>query len=436
MKIAILTYGSRGDVQPLVALALGLQQAGHTVRLAAPHRFADFAAGHGLPFTPLPGDPEEMSARLNDARGNAIKAVRGMVDYVFSIAEPVARVAFAACAEADLIVHSFLFTTGAHSLAQARGIPDVSVQGFPMFAPTRAFPNVAVPNLPPGALSYFSHWLATQIYWRVGNQGFGRLRKNAPDVFAPFGGKHLELHWPFDHARGRSFNGSPPIQTPLLFAYSPVVLPRPADWTAPYIHVTGYFFLDAPEAYQPPEELERFLAAGDAPVCVTFGSMINRDAGRIEGIVRAALAQTEQRGVILTGWAPSRSAWGRSLPGSDLLYLDAAPHDYLLPRCRAVVHHGGAGTTAAGLRAGIPNIVIPHAVDQLFWGVRVAAIGAGPAPIEMEHLTVETLSAALKQADSAEIRAGAQRIGERIRAEDGIGRAVRIIEAQAVAHIA
>ena len=156
MHITLLTYGSRGDVQPFVALALGLQQAGHTVRLAAPHRFADFAAEYGIPFAPLPGDPEAMSAAFNDARGNIIAIIRAMNGYVSRIAPQVAEAAFAACDDADLIVHSFLFTTGAHSLARARGLPDVSVQFFPVFAPTRAFPNVAASYLPPGALSVFS----------------------------------------------------------------------------------------------------------------------------------------------------------------------------------------------------------------------------------------------------------------------------------------
>ncbi len=186
MRITILTYGSRGDVQPFVALALGLQKAGHSVHLAAPHRFTGFAAQHGIPFVPLAGDPEEISLRINDARSNVVRMVRSMKDYIFSIAEPVIRASFEACDDADLIVHSFLFTTGGHSLARARGIPDVSIQGFPMFAPTRAFPNVAVPNTPPGALSYFTHWLATKVYWYGGNS------YHLPDDIK------LKLYWPFD----------------------------------------------------------------------------------------------------------------------------------------------------------------------------------------------------------------------------------------------
>jgi sterol 3beta-glucosyltransferase len=403
----MLTYGSRGDVQPFVALALGLQKASHSVRLAAPHRFTEFAALHGIPFVPLAGDPEEISLRINDARSNVVRMVRSMKDYVFSIAEPVVRASFDACDDADLIVHSFLFTTGGHSLARRRGIPDVSVQGFPIFAPTRAFPNVALPHTLPGTLSYLTHWLATQVYWYGGN-----TYKLPDDIKLP-------LYWPFD--------AQPP--TPLLFAYSPVVLPRPFDWNASYIHVTGYFFLDTLEAYQPPSELIDFLTAGEAPVCITFGSMVNREAGRIDALVRQALARIGQRGIVLTGWGQGKPPD----PDKDLFYVEAAPHDWLFPRCKSVVHHGGAGTTAAGLRAGIPNIVLPHAADQMFWGKRVAAIGAGPAPIALKKLSVEKLVAAFTQADGVALQARARETGRLIQAEDGVGAAVRLIEERAAA---
>jgi sterol 3beta-glucosyltransferase len=220
MKIAILTYGSRGDVQPYLALALGLQNVGHSVRLAAPHRFADSATMYGIPFAPLPGGPEMLSAFMNDFRVHPFRATRSFVNYIFSVAGPVVRAASLACEDADLIVHSFFFTTAAHSLAHALGIPDVSVQVFPMFAPTRAFPMIALPNIPPGAASYFTHWLANQIYWHGMN--FGLRKLHGPDLA---GNLHLEPHWPF--------SASCPLRTPLLLAYSPVILPKPVDWTAP-----------------------------------------------------------------------------------------------------------------------------------------------------------------------------------------------------------
>lgn len=410
MNITILTYGSRGDVQPFIALARGLQKNGHQVKLAAPHRFADFVAQHNIPFAPLAGDPEEISKAFVAAGSNAIKVARSIRDYVNSIAVDVTRGAFAACDNADLIVHSFLFTTGAHSLARQRGLPDVSIQTFPIFAPTRAYPPVALSSLPAGALSYFGHWLNTQIFWYGGNSGYHRKRNQHPDVFS------FDLFWPFDE--------KPPRRaTPLLFAVSPTVLP-PAPDSAKRASVVGYFFLDSPADYQPPAELTRFLDAGPAPVCVTFGSMIHREADRIAESILGAIRIAGQRAIILTGW----DGWKGRASSDDVLFLESVPHDWLLPRCASVIHHGGAGTTAAGLRAGIPNIVIPFAGDQMFWGKRVRAIGAGPRPINVKELTATHLASALAEAEESALRNRAQATGRAIRNEDGVRDAIRVVE--------
>jgi sterol 3beta-glucosyltransferase len=411
MKITILTYGSRGDVQPFLALALALQKAGHTVKLAAPHRFESFISAYNIPFVPLAGDPEVISQRLNDAGRNPIQMMRAMSDYIFSIADRVARQAFSACEDADLIVHSFLFTTGGHSLARKMGIPDVSVQTFPIFAPTHAFPTVSMPNLPPGLLSYFSHWLTTQAFWYGGNMGYRRLRKFDPETF------DLDLFWPFvlDDSR---------LTTPLLLAYSPTVIPRPDDWSSPHIHIPGYFFLNTNDTYQPPATLTNFLAEGEPPICITFGSMINRNADHVYHTVLDVLEKTKNRGIILTGWGGLQET-----PLSRQVFVTGSiPHDWLFPHCKMVIHHGGAGTTAAGLRAGIPNIVIPFAADQPFWGKRVHALGAGPHLIPVKKLAVDKLIAALIEADGDAIRNGAQAVGRKIRVEDGIGCAVQLIE--------
>lgn len=410
MKIAILTYGSRGDVQPFLALAVGLKKRGHEVTLAAPHRFANFVSQYNIPFAPLAGDPEEISKAFNDAGHNAVKVVRAIGNYVNSIALDVARDAFAACEDADLIVHSFLFTTGAHSLANARGIPDVSIQTFPIFSPTREYPPVALSSLPGGALSYFGHWLTTQVFWYGGNSGYNQKRNQHPDVFS------FDLFWPFDVRPPRR-------ATPLLFAVSPTVLPPAREW-AGRVDVTGYFFLDAPDVYTPPSELASFLEAGSPPICVTFGSMIHREADRIAEVVLESIRQVGQRAIILTGW----DGWKGRVSFENVLFLDSAPHDWLLPRCKTIIYHGGAGTTAAGLRAGIPNIVISFAGDQLFWGKRVHAIGAGPRPMRVRELTVARLASAMVAAEDAALRERARLIGQEVRREDGVAGAIRVVE--------
>lgn len=410
MKITLLTYGSRGDIQPFIALAKGLQLAGHRVRLAAPHSFRDMVTEYEVPFVPLAGDPEALSAQLNDASSNIFQMVRTMSDYVRSIATEVARAAFSACDDAELIVHSFLFTTGAHSFARARGIPDVSVQGFPVFTPTRAFPMVAMAKLPPGILSYLSHRFATEIFWHMGNAGYRQLRRQAPDVF------DLKLIWPW--------RKSSQIQTPLIYAYSPHVLPRPRDWNAPYIHIPGYFFLDILEHYQPPQSLIEFLANGESPVCVTFGSMVNQEANHIQQLVLQSLRAAGMRIMLLTGWGREQA-----FSSDEAVYrMKSAPHDWLFPKCNAVVHHGGAGTTGAVFRAGKPQIIIPHGMDQLFWGKQAALSGAGAAPIEINKLSEIALVTAIHQIEQPKVRLHAQKISEAIGEEDGVGEAVQIIE--------
>lgn len=407
MKVTILTYGSRGDVQPFLALSLRLIEAGHSVKLAAPARFKDFVIRWGVDFVPLAGDPQELSRRLNDAGLNFVKLLRELMDHAVKTGAEVWRQTEESCRDADLILHTFTHAVGAHSFARAHDIPDLHIQTFPVFTPTGDYPNVTLPDLPSRALNRWTHRFSAKITWWMARAGFARIRRRA-------GLGQLPLYWPFEDHPHRP-------RTPILCAWSPAVLPASQDWPA-RTHVTGYFF--APDRpYQPPAELRSFLEEGERPICVSFGSMVNRQQARINQVVEEAIRQTNQRGIVLTGWSQSqRSA------SQDFLYLEAAPHEWLLPRCRLLIHHGGAGTTAAGLRAGIPAIVIPFLGDQPFWGRRVHAIGAGPRPIFVKGLTVETLAQAIRQAESEPIRRQAQRIGQDIQEEDGLGCALDWIE--------
>jgi sterol 3beta-glucosyltransferase len=171
--------------------------------------------------------------------------------------------------------------------------------------------------------------------------------------------------------------------------------------------------------------LERFLAAGEPPVYVGFGSMAGRNPERTTRIVIAALQQAGLRGVLATGWGGLAT---NEVPAT-LHLLDQAPHDWLFPRMAAVAHHGGAGTTAAGLRAGCPTIICPFFGDQPFWGRRVHELGAGSRPVPQKQLTSDKLAAALRDAvGNASIRRQALALRDRIRSEDGIAKAVAIIE--------
>jgi len=223
-------------------------------------------------------------------------------------------------------------------------------------------------------------------------------------------------YWPLDSARGSAS---------LIYGYSPTVIPKPPDW-GDNQQITGYWFLDTVKGYRPETALRDYLEDGPPPVCVGFGSMVDHEQKAIDRLVIDALRETGHRGILLGGWSQLGSG---DLP-EFVFRVDAVPHDWLFPRMAAVVHHGGSGTTAAALRAGVPSVVVPWFGDQFFWGWRVQELGAGPKPISRNKLTTAKLVGAIQQAVSDEsIMCEAAQLGRQIRAEDGVGTAVKLIEA-------
>jgi sterol 3beta-glucosyltransferase len=408
MKVTILTYGSRGDIQPFLPLSLKLLEEGHSVKLAAPFRFKGLIEEQKIDFVPLAGDPQDLSRRLNNAGHNFVKLLQELMNHAIEIGADVWRQTEEACQDADVIIHTFTHAVGAHTLAREKNIPDIHIQTFPMFAPTGDYPNITMPYGMPPVLNRFTHQFSAKLTWWTSRIGFERIRRSAK-----LPGR--KLYWPFDNDPFRP-------RTPILCAWSPGVLPGSNDWPS-RVHVTGYYFFPLETSYQPPAELLSFLQKGEPPVCITFGSMVNRDQERINHIVCESLKQIRQRGIVLSGWSGVKES-----PSNDVLYLEAAPNDWLLPRCKIVIHHGGAGTTAAGLRAGIPNIIIPFMGDQPFWAERVHAIGAGPRPILVKSLSVKNLTRAITGVKQESIQKQAHLIGQQIRSEDGTSAAVRWIE--------
>jgi sterol 3beta-glucosyltransferase len=208
-----------------------------------------------------------------------------------------------------------------------------------------------------------------------------------------------------------------------LYSYSPHVIPTPADWP-PTSVATGYWFLQADSQWKPAPDLMRFLESGTPPVYIGFGSIAGTDPEAKARTVLDALRLSGQRGLIASGWGGLKPA---DLPTSVFM-IDEAPHDWLFPCVSAVVHHGGAGTTAAGLRAGKPTVICPFFGDQPFWGQRVHALGAGPKPIPQKRLTAENLAAAIREALAPAVLSRTESLGSQLRAEDGIARTVNIIE--------
>ena len=407
MRITLLTYGSRGDVEPFVALGVGFMRAGHSVRLAAPVVFEQLVSSHGIDFIGLPGDPDGLVQDLVDKAGkNYVRMIRVMSKFVVPIAVGVLDQVQIACENTDIIIHSFLLTTTGHELARENGIHDFSAQFFPVFSTTAEFPGVVFPDLPLGNIyRRLTHEFITQTFWQGSRVLYRWVRRSNP---------HLPLltEWPFS---GRS-----DPRTPILYAFSPSVLPRPADWGED-VHVTGYWFTDDPD-WHPPQTLLDFLDSGSKPIAIAFGSTSTRNPERMADILLEALAMSGQRGVIV-----GAGNQFRQLP-RDVFRIDYAPYYWLFPRMSAVVHHGGAGTTGAGLLAGVPNIITPFTSDQPFWGHRVHSLGAGPKPLPAKKLTAQALAESIIGAvDDQKMRARAKAIGERIRVDDGVLRAIDIV---------
>jgi sterol 3beta-glucosyltransferase len=208
-----------------------------------------------------------------------------------------------------------------------------------------------------------------------------------------------------------------------MYAYSPTVVPRPDDWPENAV-VTGFWFLDEEDTRERDDELVAFLEGGDPPVYIGFGSAVATDPKRLTEAAIGALHECGLRGVIATGLGGLQSV----VSSDAVLTLKDAPHGWLFPKVAAVVHHGGAGTTAVGLREGRPTVVCPFTGDQSFWGDRVARLGAGPAPIPQKKLNSTNLAAAIRLAHSDSVRRRSAEVARSIQAEDGIGHAVTFVE--------
>jgi sterol 3beta-glucosyltransferase len=415
MRIAIIAMGTRGDVQPYLALGKGLKSAGHFVRLITHENFEKLVTSHGLEFCPVQGNVQEVmespEIRKLLEQGNFLAINKYAAKIVQDISIDWARDGIVACQGVDLIIAGVGGLYLAISLAQKLKIPFLQAYIFP-FTPTKTFPAILFPQSISklgGTVNRLSHHLFRQIMWQ-GFQTADRLARkqvlNLPP--APFWG---------------SYNSPILRQYPTLYGFSSSVIPQPADWKNTY--VTGYWFLDEAADWTPPVALTKFLDSGAPPVYIGFGSMGNRKPEETADLVLAALARTGQRGILQSGWGGlSRD----NLPDTVFM-LDSVPHSWLFPRVAAVVHHGGAGTTAAGLRAGVPSIVIPFFGDQLFWGQRVEKLGVGTAPIPRQQLTVERLAQAIHRAVTEPVmRQNAANLGVRIQTEDGIANAVEVID--------
>jgi UDP:flavonoid glycosyltransferase YjiC (YdhE family) len=418
MQITIIAPGTQGDVRPYVALGMGLQADGHTVCVASNLNFEALVTQHGLAFAPMHGDTEALMR--DPAVGDALAKNNPLIQFSLLKKKLIAlnvqwvRDCLAACQGADLVIGGFGGVIAGQPVAEKLGIPFVQAWLVP-FLPTRAFPAVSFPMLRTwmgGRLNRLSHVLGWRMLaWPMQRASVNLARRDV-------------LGLPPAPARDGPLAWLKQQNAPVLHGFSSHVVPRPPDWDA-HIHITGYWFLDPPADWQPPAGLVEFLQAGPPPVYIGFGSMSHGDPQAATRLILQAFQLAGQRGVLLAGWGGLTQA---NLPASVYM-VESAPHSWLFPQMAAVVHHGGAGTTAAGLRAGVPTITVPFiSLDQNFWGWRTADLGVGLPPIPSNRLTAEKLAQAITTAvTDPTMRQKASTLGAKIRREDGVAQAVAIV---------
>lgn len=421
MRINLLAFGSRGDVQPALALGVGLKKAGFDVQLSAFEEFRSLVEEHGVGFIPLGTNVKEL---LNQNFGKK-KLFTGTAFFdLFKLFQKMCSTMFTALWQAsqgcDLLISNTATFMFVDAVAEKLQVPHIETSVFPGW-PTRAFPSFFGPW--PPSLGDQSSGLAGQMKGAVNRFSYKPVNWAVSLLLRP----NIErcrrdiLGLP-----GKKPQQSGAKSAPILAGFSKLVLPCPSDWSE-NIHVTGYWYLDHP-GYEPPPALQAFLDAGTPPVYIGFGSMPSQNPEQVTDMVIQALATTGQRGILLTGQGILGSGMERQSSTNQVYFCESIPHDWLLPRTAAVVHHGGAGTTAAGIRAGVPAILIPVGADQRLWAYRVEKLGVGTRPIPRSRLTAEGLSKAIMLAvTDLTMRQRAANLGEKIRTEDGVGEAVRII---------
>ncbi|GHO99239.1 hypothetical protein KSF_092870 [Reticulibacter mediterranei] len=414
MRITMFSFGSRGDIQPLIALGCQFKQAGHAPLLATSPDYASLAAEYGIDFAPL-GPPLSsfMNEKLNEVveSGNLFKLIRYSQEQRKKAIDAAVVETWRIAQGSDAILFKGPTAIYGYNVAEKLGIPCAEIHFFPVTR-TREFPCFLLGDgkdhgpLIDGAL----WWLSEQFIWQLMQRsGANKQRSevlNLPPL--PF--------WGIEKRQNRE-------GMPLFYAYSPLVLPRPADWPE-RIHVTGYYFSDPPSDWQPPAELLDFLSSGSPPVYIGLGSVPVRNPAETLQLFLRALELSGQRGVLASGW--SGIGKEQQLP-EQVFKVESVPHSWLFPRMAAIVHHGGAGTTGASLRSGVPTIVTPMAADQPSWGARIHAIGVGPAPIPFKKLTAEGLAQAIREAVTNEAMCKrAAELGQRMQTEDGTERTLEL----------
>ena len=403
MRVLIATAGARGDVAPLTGLATAIRAAGHSVTIASNDEYEGLVVGCGLEFRALPGT-HGMFDDLRWAERGGLASGVGIIRLLAENVRKLHRAVLAVARQdaADVLALAGMTAIGGYQIAEGLALPSMELQLMPTHA-TADFP----PSIVTG-----------RSFGRLGNRVAGMATTAA---MAAMGGPAREIRHDLRLPRRgirEVLSGEPGTRRwPVFHGFSPAVVPRPADWPDGY-EVTGYWWPQRAAAWSPPPELETFLASGPPPVFFGFGDVTPDDTSGFIELAAGAGRAAGARQVIQAGQTVQHSP--SALPPGDSIIIGDVPHDWLFPRMAAVVHHAGAGTTAAGLRAGVPCVAVPVLADQPFWAARLAALGVGPVPIPRRQLSVAALAAAVRDAVAlSSYRARAKALSGRLAGEDG-----------------
>lgn len=412
LQIVMLIVGTRGDVQPFVAIGKRLQDYGHRVRLATHSNFKEFVLTAGLEFFPLGGDPKVLAGYMVKNKGflpsgpSEIPIQRNQIKEIIYSLLPACKdpdIDSGIPFKADAIIANPPAYGHIH-VAEALKIPLHIFFTMP-WTPTSEFPH-PLSRVKQQAGYRLSYQIVDSMIWLGIRDMINDLRK-----------KKLKLR-PVTYLSGSQGSES---DTPHGYIWSPHLVPKPKDW-GPKVDVVGFCFLDLASNYEPPEELVKWLEAGPKPIYVGFGSLPVQEPEKMTQIIVEALRITGQRGIINKGWG----GLGNLAEPKDFIYsLDNCPHDWLFLQCKAVVHHGGAGTTAAGLKAACPTTIVPFFGDQPFWGEQVHAREVGPAPIPVDQFSLTKLVDAINFMLNTKVKERAVELAEAMENEDGVTGAVK-----------
>lgn len=414
MRIAIFTIGTHGDVRPFVAFGRHLQGQGHGVTIATSDRHRGIVEQLGMRIAPLESDYAALMARERALMesGNQLKMAGTVASTMMRWVPQWARQGMEAARGADLVLGSGSGTILGAAVAERLGVPFVQAQFMPLTPSRHMAPIWPVPGMqmPAAANLVLSHALRIAM-WRILARPSNALRET-------LGLRPFPLLGPWYEREQRV------RPQPILYAFSRHLQPQPADWSPGRAAVVGFWSLDEGRDWTPPKALQDFLDAGPPPLYVGFGSMLSGDQQRFTRLILEAVRRTGRRAIIATGWGALESA--EAPP--DVFFLKEAPHDWLFPRVALAVHHGGAGTTAAATRAGLPQVVVPFLADQFFWAWRLKRAGVNPVLLDRRTMTAQDLADAMSLAAQERVRAAAARLGGLLQAEQGMENATLALE--------